>query len=59
MSTGFVVVASRGRCRASRRRVLVGSGSTVSPAASHASAQAMPGPPALVTTPMRLPLGSG
>ena len=57
MSTGFVVVASRGRCRASRRRVLVGSGSTRRPAASHASAQAIPGPPAFVTMPTRFPRG--
>ncbi len=59
MSTGLVVVASGGRCWASRRRVLAGSGSTWSPAASHASAQAIPGPPAFVTMPIRLPEGSG
>jgi len=41
------------------RRVFVGSGSTLSPAASHASAHAIPGPPAFVTTPTRLPRGSG
>ncbi len=59
MSTGLVVDASCGRCVPSRRRVLDGSGSTRNAAASHASAQEIPGPPAFVTMPIRFPAGSG
>ena len=59
MSTGLVVDASAGSASARRARVAAESGSIRRPSASHASAQRIPGPPALVSTATRLPRGSG
>ena len=56
---GFARLASGERSAASRpRRALAGSGSS-RPAASQASAQRIPRPPAFVSTPTRRPRGSG
>ena len=50
MSTGLATEASGGRCARERARgSRSASGSTRSPAAAQASAQTIPGPPALVT----------
>ena len=59
MSTGFAVETSAPRPSASCFRVASESGWTRSPAASQASSQATPGPPALVSTATRSPRGSG
>ena len=59
MSTGFAVEASGGSPSASRSCVAADSGSIRRPSASQASAQRMPGPPALVSTATRSPRGSG
>ena len=59
MSTGFAVETSARRPSASCSRVASESGWIRSPAASQASAQGIPGPPALVSTATRSPRGSG
>ena len=59
MFTGLPVEASGARPSASRARVAADGGSIRRPAASQASAQRVPGPPALVSTATRSPRGSG
>ena len=59
MSIGFAVPASAGSRAASVARVRGSSTGTRRPAASHASAQEIPGPPALVMIATRSPRGSG
>ena len=59
MFTGLPVDASGASPSASRARVAADGGSIRRPAASQASAQRIPGPPALVSTATRSPRGSG
>ena len=58
-STGFLVEACGGRPARSAAWVSSDSSGTSSPAASHASATRMPGPPPLVSTATRRPAGVG
>jgi hypothetical protein len=53
------VLASLGSTAASACRVSAASSGTSRPAASHASAQRIPSPPAFVSTATRRPRGSG
>ena len=59
MSIGFAVLASCGSTAARAARVSSDSCGSSSPAASHASAQRIPRPPALVRTTTRLPWRGG
>ena len=59
MSTGFPVAAWAGKPSRSAASVPSDSSGTSSPAASHASATRMPGPPPLVSTATRRPAGAG
>ena len=59
MSTGFATEGTAGKSAWSRARVNSLKRTTESPAASHASAARMPGPPALVTMATRPPRGNG
>jgi hypothetical protein len=59
MSTGFATLASAERSAVSSASVSVESAGRSRPAASHASAQRIPSPPAFVRIPTRLPCGSG
>ncbi len=59
MSIGFATLASLGSTAASASRVASVSVGSSSPAASHASAQRIPSPPAFVITATRRPRGSG
>ncbi len=59
MSTGFALLPSVGITAASACRVLSASVGRSSPAASQASAQRMPSPPAFVTSATRRPRGTG
>jgi hypothetical protein len=59
MSTGLRVEASAGRNERSVATVPSARMGTSSPCVSQASEAMMPGPPALVTIPTRLPAGTG
>src|SRR3984893_4934794 len=59
MSTGLLVDPAAGIDAASVARTVSGSGGTTRPLASHASAQRIAGPPALVRIATRFPEGSG
>ena len=59
MSTGFRTLAAAGKTCAGRLEVSDERGVSSNPAASHASAQRIPRPPAFVTTATRFPRGSG
>ncbi len=59
MSTGLRVLASAGRNARSAATVESSSVGTTMPRYSHASDARMPGPPAFVTMPTRLPRGTG
>ena len=59
MSIGLLTLAVGGRNAWSRARTSGPSSTTWSPAASQASTARIPGPPAFVTMPTRVPCGSG
>ena len=59
VSTGLLRAASGGKNSARASRISPGRGGTVRPAASHASAARIPGPPPLVRMATRRPAGNG